>query len=173
MKEKYHYYFAYGMNTNKREMDWRCPTARAVGVAVLPKHRLDFDRHATVGVDNVESVKGVLWLLTDKDETILDLLEGFPRLYLKKVVKVYCRGQEFDAMTYYLPNSLLRLPSNSYYNQVEQGYRDFGICLNQLRIARKRAEEEKYLWSWNDLVDNEAKSCYHFSSSKTHNTVKE
>lgn len=169
MTEKYYYYFAYGMNTNKREMALRCPSARAVGAAVLPKHQLDFNLHATIGVKESESVNGVLWLITDDDEAILDLMEGFPKLYLKKAVRVYCRGQTFDAMTYYLPNSQPRSPSNFYYNLVEQGYKDFGIGSQQIRLARERAKKEDYFWSWQDLVDIEEKSCYSFYSSKLTN----
>ena len=71
-------YFAYGMNTNKEEMAYRCPGARAMGKAVLPGYRFEFKSFATIVPDVDSYVEGVLWTITESDELALDILEGYP-----------------------------------------------------------------------------------------------
>lgn len=152
MNKKYYYYFAYGMNTNEEQMRLRCRDALALGHAVLPKHRFDFKCHATVTPNKNDCVNGVLWLITEQDEDALDILEGYPRYYLKKVVKVKFQNQIITAMTYYIPNDSLFPPGDSYYNLVSEGYKKFGVPVQQLSVAKKRAET-KNNWSWNNLID--------------------
>ena len=81
-------YFAYGMNTNQEEMSYRCPGARAFGRAMLPGYRLEFKSFATIVPSPTEQVEGVLWTITDTDESALDMLEGYPEFYDKKIVSV-------------------------------------------------------------------------------------
>lgn len=155
MTKKYYYYFAYGMNTNEQQMQLRCHDAVALGHAVLPKHRFDFKCHATITPNDKEQVNGVLWMITDQDEDSLDILEGYPKYYLKKVVKVNFEGQTVDAMTYYIPNDSLFPPGDSYYQLVTEGYKKFGVPTQQLLMAKKRAEQKNHMWTWRDLVDKD------------------
>ena len=37
-----HYYIAYGSNLNTEQMEFRCPTARPLGTAILRDRRLSF-----------------------------------------------------------------------------------------------------------------------------------
>ena len=92
-------YFAYGMNTNKEEMAYRCPNARAMGRAILSGYRLEFKSFATIVPNPKESVEGVLWTITDSDESALDMLEGYPEFYDKKTVSVEHDNQSYIAMT--------------------------------------------------------------------------
>ena len=85
-------YFAYGMNTNKEEMAYRCPDARALGKAMLPGYRFEFKSFATIVPDTDGQVEGVLWTITDADETALDILEGYPEFYDKRHVTVQSFG---------------------------------------------------------------------------------
>lgn len=154
MKENYSYYFAYGMNTNEEQMKFRCPTAVPLGVATLPKHRFDFKTHATITVDQSDSVDGVLWLITDIDEDSLDILEGYPRYYLKKAVDVEFQGQIIPAMTYYIPGTTpVYPPHDSYYHMVVKGYEKFGVSTRQLVKAKNHAESRYNKKFYRDLVD--------------------
>ena len=92
-------YFAYGMNTNQEEMSYRCPGACALGKAILPGYRLEFKSFATIVPSPKESVDGVLWTITDSDESALDMLEGYPEFYDKKIVSVEHDNQSYIAMT--------------------------------------------------------------------------
>lgn len=154
MAKKYYYYFAYGMNTNAEQMKIRCPDAVPLGAAKLKNHRFDFKCHATVTIDKRDSVNGVLWMITDQDEDALDILEGFPKYYLKKVVKVEFENQLIDAMTYYIPgHESLFPPGDSYYDLVFEGYQKFGVPTHQLKLAKKRAENKNNWYLWPTLVD--------------------
>src|SRR5512135_1695151 len=98
-------YGAYGSNMNVQQMSLRCPQARVIGTGLLENYRLTF-RGCGRGVANVERKRGrtvpiVLWDITKDDEQALDLYEGFPRLYVKRVVEVVTSdGSVVRAMIY-------------------------------------------------------------------------
>ena len=133
-------YFAYGMNTNQDEMSCRCPGARALGRAVLPGYSLEFKSFATIMPNPKESVEGVLWTITESDESALDMLEGYPEFYDKKTVSVEHNGQSYIAMTYIMgPHEQGHAPSNGYYSMVSEGYQSFGLSQRQLLDAKNRS----------------------------------
>jgi gamma-glutamylcyclotransferase (GGCT)/AIG2-like uncharacterized protein YtfP len=135
-------YFAYGMNTNKEEMAYRCPGAVALGKAVLPGYRFEFKSFATIVPSPGETVEGVLWTITDADEAALDILEGYPEFYDKKHVKVQ-QGIDYIAMTYIMnPREKGYAPSDGYYSMVSEGYQAFGLNQKQLLDAKNRSIKE-------------------------------
>jgi gamma-glutamylcyclotransferase (GGCT)/AIG2-like uncharacterized protein YtfP len=132
-------YFAYGMNTNRDEMAYRCPTAVALGKAVLPGYRFEFKSFATIVPSPGEQVEGVLWTITESDELALDILEGYPEFYDKKHVKVQ-QGIDYIAMTYIMnPREKGYAPSDGYYSMVSEGYQAFGLSQQQLLDAKNRS----------------------------------
>ena len=139
-------YFAYGMNTNKEEMAYRCPGAVPLGRAVLPGYRFEFKNFATIVPDADNQVEGVLWTITAADEAALDILEGYPEFYTKKRVKVQ-QDIDYIAMTY-----IMRLrekaypPSDGYYSMVSEGYQQFGLVQQQLLEARSRSIKETWIY---------------------------
>lgn len=136
-------YFAYGMNTNQEEMAYRCPNARALGKAILPGYRLEFKSFATIVPSPKETVEGVLWTITDTDESALDMLEGYPEFYDKKTVSVEHNGQSYIAMTYIMgPREQGYAPSEGYYSMVSEGYQTFGLNQRQLLDAKNRSIQE-------------------------------
>jgi gamma-glutamylcyclotransferase len=136
-------YFAYGMNTNKEEMSYRCPGARALGRAILPGYRLEFKSFATIVPSPKETVEGVLWTITDSDESALDMLEGYPEFYDKKTVSVEHDNQSYIAMTYIMsPREQNCPPSDGYYSMVSEGYQSFGLSQTQLLDAKNRSIQE-------------------------------
>jgi gamma-glutamylcyclotransferase len=133
-------YFAYGMNTNTEEMAYRCPDARALGRAVLPGYRLEFKSFATIVPSPKETVEGVLWTITDTDESALDVLEGYPEFYDKKTVSVEHDNQSYIATTYIMgPREKGHAPSDGYYSMVSEGYQTFGLSQQQLLDAKNRS----------------------------------
>jgi gamma-glutamylcyclotransferase (GGCT)/AIG2-like uncharacterized protein YtfP len=135
-------YFAYGMNTNREEMAYRCPGARALGKAVLPGYRLEFKSFATIVPSPRETVEGVLWTITESDELALDILEGYPEFYDKKHVKVQ-QDIDYIAMTYIMnPREKGYAPSDGYYSMVSEGYQAFGLSQQQLLDAKNRSIKE-------------------------------
>jgi gamma-glutamylcyclotransferase (GGCT)/AIG2-like uncharacterized protein YtfP len=139
-------YFAYGMNTNRDEMAFRCPTAVPMGKAILPGYRFEFKSFATIVPDADSSVEGVLWTITESDEQALDILEGYPEFYDKKHVKV-SQGIDYIAMTYIMnPREKGFSPSDGYYSMVSQGYQQFGLSQQQLLEARSRSIQETIVY---------------------------
>ena len=135
-------YFAYGMNTNKEEMAYRCPGAVALGKAVLPGYRFEFKSFATIVPSPGEQVEGVLWTITESDELALDILEGYPEFYDKRHVKVQ-QGIDYIAMTYIMnPREKGYAPSDGYYSMVSEGYQAFGLSQQQLLDAKNRSIKE-------------------------------
>ena len=133
-------YFAYGMNTNQEEMSYRCSGARASGNATLPGYRLEFKSFATIVPSPKEQVEGVLWTITDSDESALDMLEGYPEFYDKKTVSVEHDNQSYIAMTYIMsPREQGQAPSDGYYSMVSEGYQSFGLSQQQLLDAKNRS----------------------------------
>lgn len=63
------YYLAYGSNLNVRQMAWRCPTAKAVGIAVS-KLMLKQDGRVVYNYDRGEDVE----LQTPEAEKALAIL---------------------------------------------------------------------------------------------------
>ena len=136
-------YFAYGMNTNKEEMAYRCPGAMPMGRAILPGYRLEFKSFATIVPSPKESVEGVLWTITNSDESALDMLEGYPEFYDKKTVLVEYTNQSYIAMTYIMgPREHGYGPSEGYYSMVSEGYQTFGLNQRQLLDAKNRSIQE-------------------------------
>jgi gamma-glutamylcyclotransferase (GGCT)/AIG2-like uncharacterized protein YtfP len=139
-------YFAYGMNTNRDEMAFRCPTAVPMGKAILPGYRFEFKSFATIVPDTDSSVEGVLWTITESDEQALDILEGYPEFYDKKHVKV-SQGIDYIAMTYIMnPREHGFNPSDGYYSMVSEGYQQFGLSQKQLLEARSRSIQETIVY---------------------------
>ena len=129
-------YFAYGMNTNLSSMASRCPTARSLGLAILPQHEFRFAVHADILENSEMDCYGVLWDITRDDLRSLDMLEGYPMYYDRKVVEVRHDGKLVRALTYFMqPGNLDSLPGNSYYDMVREGYLEHGAPVSQLREA--------------------------------------
>ena len=140
-------YFAYGMNTNRDEMSYRCPHAVALGRAVLPGYRFEFKSFATVVPSPKEQVEGVLWTITEADELALDMLEGYPEFYDKKNVRVIHNDVNHIAMTYIMgPREKNQAPTDGYYSMVSQGYQQFGLSQHQLLEARARSNQEIWIY---------------------------
>jgi len=140
-------YFAYGMNTNRDEMLYRCPSAVALGRAVLPGYRFEFKSFATIVPSPKDSVEGVLWTITKTDELALDMLEGYPKFYDKKTVSVDHKDQSYIAMTYIMsPREQSYPPTDGYYSMVSEGYQQFGLSQQQLLEARSRSNKEIWIY---------------------------
>ena len=71
-------YFAYGSNLNFEQMAYRCPEATVVGTAKLDGYELAFRRgYLTILPKEGASVEGLIWSVTDHDESQLDCYEGY------------------------------------------------------------------------------------------------
>lgn len=136
-------YVAYGMNTNIRQMAGRCPNAKDLGLCRLGGHRLVMRGVADVVPMRSRAVECVLWEITPSDEKALDMLEGYPYTYGKKVVKVTtAQGEVVEAFVYEMTEGrrVSESPASAYYYQMlERGYAEHDIDPEQLTCAQREA----------------------------------
>ena len=139
------YYLAYGSNLNKAQMALRCHDAVPVGTAVLDNTKIVFrSNYKGNGVATLEKEHGctvpiAIWAISESDEQHLDVYEGYPTLYTKKTVNITLGGKNEKAMIYLMnPGRPETHPSQSYYETIKQGYRDFRFDVHILsQYARK------------------------------------
>lgn len=137
MKNK-HLMFAYGMNTNPDEMSRRCPGSVSLGHARLIDHVFRFATHADVVKCPGAYVDGVLWQINNTNLRALDILEGFPCYYNRRLLRVSFEGRTVMAETYYMqPGHLDAEPSCGYFTTVLEGYQHHKIPLDQLYNSRE------------------------------------
>lgn len=154
-------YVAYGSNLNLEQMRNRCPTAEFVGTGFVENHALKFkgalhNAHATIEPKEGASVPVGVWSIQKRDESHLDMYEGYhPRgycYYNKEQVPVKMDdGSSLTGMVYIMdPRMDFGNPSKSYYDIVRQGYEDCGLDTNVLDkavsdsmdLAQQRMERE-------------------------------
>jgi hypothetical protein len=128
------YYLAYGSNLNVRQMQYRCPTARIVGISVIKNYELLYKGSKTGAYLTIEKKKGSLvpvavWEVSDEDESRLDIYEGFPDFYYKKNIRLpvkllrNSKTKELDAFVYIMHEERkLGVPTTAYIRTCEEGY---------------------------------------------------
>lgn len=143
------YYLAYGSNLNVGQMKMRCPTANAVGTAMLLDMRLLFKgsgtgSYLTVEADEGNGVPVGVWSIGAIDEHLLDIYEGYPNFYQKVETKIEVRfyGSKetkiIDAFYYQMiTDSPYGMPTTRYFGTCLQGYIDFGFDCEILSRALK------------------------------------
>jgi gamma-glutamylcyclotransferase (GGCT)/AIG2-like uncharacterized protein YtfP len=143
MRMEKRYYLAYGSNLNKNQMRYRCPDAKAVGVASLIGWRLLFKGSLTGAYLTIEehagsSVPVAIWEVSPGDERHLDRYEGYPTFYHKKEMDVLMKstGKTVHAFVYIMhEDRKAGCPTESYINTCAVGYRDFGFDIMKLDKA--------------------------------------
>ncbi len=141
-------YVAYGSNLNKRQMEYRCPTAVYVGAGELQDYELQFKgsvrgAHATIAPKEGSSVPVGVWMIQKADERRLDLYEGVPSYYFKKNIHVQMGGETVRGMVYIMDQKHdFGLPTRNYYETVREGYQNCGLDTAVLDKALQDSMEQ-------------------------------
>jgi hypothetical protein rflaF_14377 len=152
--EKKKYYLAYGSNLNVRQMRYRCPTAKPIGITAIPDYELLYKGSKTGSYLTIEKKKGslvpiVVWEVTAADEKRLDAYEGYPNFYYKKEMKLPVRlangkTKKLTAFIYIMHEEReLGCPSLAYIRTCKEGYRNFGFDQKYLETAYLRSTKEE------------------------------
>ncbi len=142
MKFKSYLYGAYGSNLNLGQMNLRCPDAEPLGSLLLHGWELKFRGVADIAETNDAVVPIGLWRITQRCEAALDIYEGYPNLYGKKIVTVPNLTDDFDTdkvMLYFMNSTSVYPPSMPYLDCIMEGYDDFGLDETYLKYAIKDA----------------------------------
>ncbi|MCE5286632.1 MAG: gamma-glutamylcyclotransferase [Pelosinus sp.] len=148
-------YFAYGLNLNLTEMKKKCPHAKALGIAKLPGHQLNFYGHSTVWDGATESVTlqpseevwGVIYKLSAADWDILDGFEDArfdgTGAYFHFPVEVIDRSGALLPATIY-KKAVLREPlppSSEYLALICQGAKVQGLPENYIAFLKSMSSK--------------------------------
>jgi len=125
------WYFAYGMNMDPVHMAWLCPGMEPLGTARLDGFRFAINRRglATILKDPAAAVHGVVWILTEAFEKILDGFEGVDEgMYWREFVPLtlpsgVCR----QALVYIATDRAPGVPRVPYLDQIIGGGHHFGL----------------------------------------------
>ena len=123
-------YIAYGSNMVQDQMAVRCPNARMIGIGYISGFRLEFYLHATVeGTGSPEdTVPVAVWEIDARDETNLDIYEGYPEYYEKDCQQVRMEDGSVEEGMIYLMRRIRHLPpQEQYYQGIADAYRNLGL----------------------------------------------
>jgi len=128
------YYFAYGSNLNKKQMQERCPGSKPVFIATLPNYKLVFvgwSRQWRGGVISIKPFRGerVRGAIYEVSEQCLQRLDGYEAGYNRFKVTVFDEDSEpIEAITYIKAGQIEETqPSKEYLAVIQQGYRDWRL----------------------------------------------
>ena len=144
------YYIAYGSNLNHEQMAYRCPEAEFLGTSEIIGYTLVF-KGRNYGVADIilcegSSVPIGIWSISEADERSLDVYEGFPSLYKKRNFSVVLDGKKLTCMAYVMSAKYpFKMPSESYFNTILNGYVDCGIDTETLFTAADKVSEAFHL----------------------------
>lgn len=143
------YYIAYGSNLSTEQMAFRTPDAKIVGTAILYGWQLLFKLHATIEENKEKNTPVLVWEISQEDEKRLDRYEGYPAYYYKKELPVTVfpieggEPMELTAMVYIMTEGHERRePMPSYYEVLEQGYREFHFPMHILEHALRESRKK-------------------------------
>lgn len=138
-------YFAYGSNMLARQMEQRCPGAKAISTALLRGWRFIINSRgvASIVADKSGTVHGVMWELTEEHLLSLDGYEGVPDWYQRRMVVVEMaeRG-EAECITYIdrseggdIPGP----PREGYLEKIVEGAENFSLQPEYISFLRSFA----------------------------------
>ena len=150
---KKRYYIAYGSNLNIRQMRYRCPGAKPIGISAIPDYELLYKGSKTGAYLTIEPKNGGLvpiavWEVTADDEKRLDIYEGCPNFYYKKEIRLPIKLasgkiRKVTAFVYIMHEERsIAMPSMTYIRTCEEGYRNFGFDVKYLDRAYLRSTKE-------------------------------
>lgn len=135
------YYFAYGSNMLREQMDHRCPQADSVCRGILRGWKFAINERgvATLRKNEDGLVHGVIYEVTSLCVQYLDIYEGvrsgaYGKFYLP--VEVFRSDMLVTCLTYIDPSILNGAPRTGYLEKVVEGARDFQLpqsYINQLK----------------------------------------
>jgi gamma-glutamylcyclotransferase len=118
-------------------MKRRCRLAKFVAAARLRDHELNFTGTSTMwggGVADLNPVKGgvvegVLWEISEADLKALDEYEGYPKVYVRRMVEVETGdGRKLEALAYFMARpGMYKAPSRRYMQLLVSGAEEHGL----------------------------------------------
>lgn len=146
------FYFAYGSNTNSKQINHRLGKVTNLGKAIIEGYEFSYDEnvngsiYANVKKKKGKQVEGVLYMLNDEQLHVLDGYEGFPYIYERLKIEVKSYNQIVYAYVYVMTETFSenKKPTKKYFDTVYAGY-----CENDLSIKQMRCRGYVRFRLWN------------------------
>ncbi|KAK0463914.1 Butirosin biosynthesis, BtrG-like protein [Desarmillaria tabescens] len=127
-------YFAYGSNLWREQMNLRCPENNFLGVGLLKEWRWIINGRGYANIvpsKTGDDVYGLLYKINGVDEKVLDLYEGIPTSYQKKILPVMILGTDnkdntmINCLVYVDTERVLdSIPKDEYIGRMNKGITD-------------------------------------------------
>lgn len=131
-------YIAYGSNMDKTQMlSQRCPDAVLIGKTYLEDWELTMPHYSNIERKEGKKTPALVWQITNKDETVLDSYEGYPKAYEKINAIVKIDGKPVSAMAYVMTEEYKKTkktPRSGYIEQILKGYREAGLNKEEFQM---------------------------------------
>ena len=139
-------YFAYGANLELAGMRMRCPGCQPLSRAALPDHRLVFRGVGDVEPETGAIVQGALYRITPEHLKSLDHMEGYPCMYIRKILTVIpASGEPVKAILYQMRDRRgYASPFKNYLNIILTGCRDWSIDEEYIRSLIRAAAASNF-----------------------------
>lgn len=139
--------FAYGSNMDAAAMARRCPRAKLLGRAVLPRHRVALtpEGYATVVRDPAARAAGLLWELSFADLAALDRYEEVATGGYRKIVQPVLRegASPTRALVYLaVPGKILGRAPPDYMAKIIAAAIAAGLSVDDVAFLRRLGGEE-------------------------------
>lgn len=140
------YYFAYGSNMCEAQMNKRCPENRKIGIARLTGYKwiISARGYANILRSNKDEVEGVLYAISESDESSLDRYEGVSSgCYNKAMLRIIHEGVEKEALVYIDPTLDEGEPKDEYLNTINDALSDANLSLEYITKYIKKFIPER------------------------------
>ena len=140
-------YMAYGSNLNLKQMKFRCPTAKVIGIGEVKGYELLFKgspygAFATIEPKEGAKVPVLIWEVGPEDENSLDRYEGYPKHYGKEMLPVDTVNGVENVMVYIMTEGRnIGMPSEFYLDVIKEGYREAGFDIEILNASVEHCKE--------------------------------
>lgn len=140
-------YMAYGSNLNLKQMKFRCPTAKVIGIGEVKGYELLFKgspygAFATIEPKEGAKVPVLIWEVGPEDENNLDRYEGYPKHYGKEMLPVDTVNGVENVMVYIMTEGQnIGMPSEFYLDVIKEGYREAGFDIEILNASVEHCKE--------------------------------
>ncbi|MDI6764062.1 MAG: gamma-glutamylcyclotransferase [Thermodesulfobacteriota bacterium] len=134
-------YFAYGSNLWLQQMRERCPNHKIVGNGILKGYRWIISKrgYANIVKSSQDEVQGIVYEISDSDESTLDIKEGVQNgAYRKETITVEVDGQSLKCLVYVDPVEHEGEPKQEYIDRINKGILDSKLSSEYInRYIRK------------------------------------
>ena len=124
------FYFAYGSNLWRQQMELRCPEHREIGAGCLKGWRwiITTRGYASIVESEGDHVLGMVYELSKADVLNLDRFEGVAQgAYCKEMMAVTVSGRDLICLVYVDPVTESGKPQVEYIARINNGLRDAGL----------------------------------------------